>query len=59
MGALVAVLGAVTALAIAVRDWHRAVNSKMDALLDLTARASHAAGVEQERTRLEDQSQLR
>ena len=49
--ALAAVLGAVAVCIKEVREYHRAVNSKMDVLLALTATASRAEGVEAQRLR--------
>jgi hypothetical protein len=43
--AIATVLGAVTRVIVELRVYHRAVNSKMDTLLTLTAKSSHAAGV--------------
>lgn len=47
--AFAAVLGAVAVCIGEVRRYHTAVNSKMDALLSLTAAASKAEGKEAER----------
>jgi hypothetical protein len=45
LAALAALFGAVAKCISEVRQYHRAVNSKMDALLELTAVSSHASGV--------------
>ena len=42
--ALAAVLGGIARCIAEVRAYHRAVNSKMDALLELTATSSRAEG---------------
>jgi hypothetical protein len=47
--ALAAVFGAVAKCIAEVRQYHSAVNSKMDALLTLTAASSRAEGVLAER----------
>ena len=58
-----AAVGAVTAAVIAYRanrqiqQVHISINSRMDALLKLTASASHAEGVEQQRI-IQEQNKL-
>jgi putative effector of murein hydrolase len=43
--ALTGLIGAIVGLAVQVRAYHHAVNSRMDELLNLTRASSHAAGV--------------
>jgi hypothetical protein len=47
--ALTGLIGAIVALAVQVRAYHHAVNSRMDELLELTRASSHAAGLEEGR----------
>jgi hypothetical protein len=45
MGALTALIVAVTALVVQVVAYHRVVNSRMTELLELTAKSSRAEGL--------------
>lgn len=45
LGGFAVVLGGLAKVISELREYHRAVNSKMDQLLQLTAVSSHASGV--------------
>ena len=61
------VVGAVSALGAVImglinshkiKEVHVSINSRMDRMLEITAAASHAEGVEQERKETEDRKNL-